>query len=133
MKIAGTGASVSGTLIAVKGPFIVFDVTPACLGGLLLSAYAALVLAESKANRRQRTNGIVIGFAAIMGFNFFRIASSVYVQWLTEVRIHDYFYIVNMLVVLVVWAGWVRTLRPRRPRVARPGPESGRQPRPRSA
>jgi exosortase/archaeosortase family protein len=133
METAGAGASVIGTTIAVQGPFIVFDVTPACLGGLLLWAYVALVLAESRATGRQRAAGIVFGIAILLGFNFFRITSSVYLQWLTEVRIHDYFYMVNMLVVLLVWAGWLRTLKHRRPGVAGATPGPGRQPRPRSA
>jgi exosortase/archaeosortase family protein len=128
----GVTESVSGSTIALEQPFLLFSIDAACLGGLLLWAYTALVLAESKASARQRATGIIIGIAILIGFNFFRIVLSVYLQWLTEVRVHDYFYVVNMLVVLLVWAGWVRTLRPGRPGPAtarpqqhlRPGPQS---------
>lgn len=115
LAAVGVTESVSGATIALEEPFLLFSIDAACLGGLLLWAYAALVLAESKASARQRTTGIVIGITLLLGFNFFRIASSIYLQWLTEVRVHDYFYLINMLVVLLVWAGWVRTLRPGRP------------------
>jgi len=121
----GVTESVSGTLITLEEPFLVFSIDAACLGGLLLWAYAALVLAESKASARQRAAGILIGITILLGFNFFRIASSVYLQWLTEVRLHDYFYVINMLVVLLVWAGWVRSLRPGRPTPATARPQPG--------
>ena len=132
LGVLGVTASVSGTTVAVEDPYIVFNIDAACLGGLLLWAYVALVLAESRANARQRATGICIGIAMLLGFNLFRITSSVYLQWLTEVRVHDYFYMVNMLVVLLVWAGWIRTLKPRRPTAARPTGERGLKPRPQS-
>jgi len=54
-----------------------------------------------------------VGLATLIAFNIFRITLSVYLQERTGVRVHDYFYWFNMLVVLLVWAGWVRTLKPR--------------------
>ncbi len=132
LGVVGVTESVSGSTIALEEPFLLFSIDAACLGGLLLWAYAALVLAESKATARQRTTGIVIGIAILLGFNFFRIVSSIYLQWLTEVRVHDYFYLVNMLVVLLVWAGWVRTLRPGRPARATATPQRGLRPGPQS-
>ena len=56
--------------------------------------------------------GIIIGLAIIMGFNYFRMVSSVYLEWRTGIHVHDYFYIVNMALVLLVWAGWLKILKP---------------------
>jgi exosortase/archaeosortase family protein len=125
MDLAGAEPSVSGAQVAVQEPFIVFNIDAACLGGLLLWAYVALVLAESRASRRQRATGVAVGIAVLVAFNFLRVLLSVYLQWLTEVNIHDYFYLVNMLVVLVVWAGWLRTLKPGRPPAPSAAPEHG--------
>ena len=113
LHLAGADASVSGPLISVGTASTVFDITVACLGGVLFWVYLALVLAEPKAASKQRLKGILIGLGILFAFNLFRIVISVYLEGSTGLRVHDYFYVVNMLVVLLVWAGWVRTLRPR--------------------
>ena len=110
----GVSHSVSGSVITLQKPLPPFDIEVACLGGVLFWAYIALVLAEFKATRKQRLAGILVGVAAILGFNFFRITLSIYLEWLTGVYVHDYFYLFNMAFVLLVWAGWLRTLRRRR-------------------
>jgi exosortase/archaeosortase family protein len=115
LHLAGADASVAGPLISVGTASTMFDITVACLGGVLFWVYLALVLAEPKAANKQRLKGILIGLGILFGFNLFRIVISVYLEGSTGLRVHDYFYVVNMLVVLLVWAGWVRTLKPRRP------------------
>ena len=118
----GVSESVSGSIITLQDPFLVFRVDAACLGGLLLWAYMALVLAESRVSPKQRLAGILIGLAILLGFNFFRITSSIYLEWQTGVNVHDYFYIFNMIFVLLVWAGWLRTLKPKSTKPAKTTP-----------
>ena len=118
----GVSESVSGSIITLQDPSLVFRVDAACLGGLLLWAYMALVLAESRVSPKQRLAGILIGLAILLGFNFFRITWSIYLEWQTGVNVHDYFYIVNMVVVLLVWAGWLRTLKPKPTKPAKTTP-----------
>jgi exosortase/archaeosortase family protein len=110
----GVSHSVSGSVITLQNPFLTFDVEVACLGGVLFWVYIALVVAEFKATRKQRLVGIFVGLAILLGFNFFRITLSIYLEWRTGVYVHDYFYLFNMVFVLLVWAGWLRTLRRRR-------------------
>ena len=114
MGWAGVSYSVSDSFITVQDPTITYDIDVACLGGVLFWAYIALVLAEFKATRKQRLVGVLIGVAIILGFNFFRITLSIYLEWLTGVYVHDYFYLFNMVFVLLLWAIWLRTLRRRR-------------------
>ena len=115
----GVSESVSGDTIALNNPFLVFRIDAACLGGILLWAYTGLVFAESRVTLKQRLVGIIFGLAIILGFNFFRIVTSIYLEWRTGVHVHDYFYIVNMALVLLVWAGWLKILKPNQA-VARP-------------
>jgi exosortase/archaeosortase family protein len=110
----GVSHYVSDSTIMLQNPFLTFDVEVACLGGVLFWAYIALVVAESKATRKQRLVGIFVGLAILLAFNFFRITLSIYLEWRTGVYVHDYFYLFNMVFVLLVWAGWLRTLRRRR-------------------
>jgi len=114
LSALGVNNTVSGSAITVEDPTLVFSVDPACLGGMLFSAYIALVLAELRATNRQLIAGILIGLVLLLAFNFFRITLSIYLEWRTGVHVHDYFYVFNMVVVLLVWAGWQRTLSPRR-------------------
>lgn len=110
----GVSHSVSGSVITLQNPFLTFDIEVACLGGVLFWAYIALVVAEFKATGKQRLIGILVGLAILLGFNFFRITLSIYLEWRTGVYVHDYFYLFNMVFVLLVWAGWLMTLRRRR-------------------
>lgn len=112
LELAGADASVTGPLISIGALPTVFDITVACLGGVLFWVYLALVLAEPRVPGKQRLEGILVGLAILSAFNMFRIVISVYLEGSTGVPVHDYFYVVNMLVVLLVWAGWARTLRP---------------------
>ena len=120
LHLAGMEASVDGPLISVGGTGAVFDITVARLGGLLFWVYLALVVAESGATRKQRLKGILIGLAVLFSFNLSRIVLSVYLEGSTGLGVHDYFYVVNMVVVLAVWAGWMRTLKPSQTQVAVP-------------
>ena len=119
LSSVGVSESVSGTTITLNDPFLIFSVDAACLGGILLWAYTGLVFAESRVTLKQRLVGIIFGLAIILGFNFFRIVTSIYLEWRTGVHVHDYFYIVNMALVLLVWAGWLKILKPNQA-VARP-------------
>jgi len=112
LSSVGVSESVSGSTITLHEPLLVFSVDAACLGGMLLWAYIGLVFAESRATGKQRLAGIALGLVILLGFNFFRIVWSIYLEWLTDVHVHDYFYIVNMAFVLLVWMGWLRTLKP---------------------
>jgi len=111
---AGVSYTVSDSFVTVHDPTITYDVDVACLGGVLFWAYIALVLAEFKATPKQRLIGIFAGVAILLAFNFFRITLSIYLEWRTGVYVHDYFYLFNMVFVLLVWAIWLRTLRRRR-------------------
>ena len=91
--------------------YIVFKIDVACLGGLLFWAYMALVLAEPRATLRQRLVGLGMGLVGLIVFNLFRISISVYLEWRTGVNVHNYFYLFNMVFVLLLWAGWVRSLK----------------------
>ena len=110
--------SISGATITLQNPFLVFNIDAACLGTMLLWVYAALVLAEPKASDRQKVRGILIGFGILLAFNFVRITLSIYLEWLTSIHIHDFFWYFNMIFVLVVWAGWLWTMRRRPTRLA---------------
>jgi exosortase/archaeosortase family protein len=114
LTLAGASHSVSASTITLQNPYLVFDVTAACLGGELFWTYTALVLAETSASNKQRLRGILIGLSILVAFNFFRIVMSIYVEWLTDFRVHTLFYFFNMIFVLLVWAGWLRTIKPRR-------------------
>lgn len=112
LRLVGTEASVDGPLILVGTPSAAFEITVACLGGLLFWVYLGLVMAESRATGKQRLMGVLIGLSILAAFNILRICISVYVEGSAGIPIHDWFYLINMLVVLLVWAGWVRSLRP---------------------
>ena len=116
---AGVSHSVSGSTIMMQNPNLAFNVDHGCLGCLLFWIYAALVLAESNASRKQRIAGILIGLGILVVFNFFRITLSVYLEWSTGAHVHAYFYLFNIVFVLLLWAGWLRTLKPKRPRFAK--------------
>jgi exosortase/archaeosortase family protein len=110
LHLAGIEASVDGPLISVGDSSLVFDITVACLGGVLFWVYLGLVSAEPSVSNKQRMKGILIGLGILFVFNLFRIVFSVYLEGATGLRVHDYFYVLNMLVVLLVWAGWLKTL-----------------------
>lgn len=117
LTLAGASHSISGSIITLQNPYLAFDITAACLGGELFWTYTALVLAETTANNKQRMRGILIGLSILIIFNFFRIVMSIYVEWLTDFRVHTLFYFFNMAFVLLVWVGWLRTMKPQKPAV----------------
>jgi exosortase/archaeosortase family protein len=117
LTIAGAHHLVTGSTITLQNPYLVFNVTEACLGGMLLWTYGGLVLAEASATRKQRILGLLTGVIIILLFNFVRIVLSVYLEWKTAVHVHDYFFLFNMVFVLLVWLGWLRTLEHRKPRL----------------
>jgi len=115
LTLAGAGHSISGSTVILHSPYLSFDITASCLGGELFWTYAALVLAETTATNKQHLKGILVGLAILITFNFIRITLSIYLEWSTGSNVHDYFYLFNMIFVLLIWAGWLRTLRsPRR-------------------
>jgi exosortase/archaeosortase family protein len=118
LSLAGANHAISGSTIMMSNPYLNFDITVGCLGGELFWTYGALVLAETTATNRQRILGIIIGLAILSAFNFFRITLSVYLDWRTGFHVHDVFYLVNTIFVLLVWVGWLRTLKPRTARLA---------------
>ena len=103
----------------LQNPSLSFAITVGCLGGELFWTYVALVLTETTASNRQRILGIILGLAALLAFNFFRITLSVYLEWLTGFHAHDVFYLFNTIFVLLIWVLWLRTLKPRSTRFAR--------------
>ena len=121
LEMASVHNLISGSRIAVQEPQSVFRIDVACLGGILFWAYIALVLAEPRATVRQRLIGLGAGLIGLLVFNLFRIFISIYIDSKTGVNVHNYFYLFNMVFVLLLWAGWVRTLKPRPARVTRPG------------
>ena len=114
LSLASASHAISDSTIILQNPYLPFDITAACLGGLLLWTYIALVLAEPTASNRQRIDGILKGLAILLAFNFFRIVLSIYLEWQTGFRVHNLFYFFNMLFVLLIWAGWLRTLKSQR-------------------
>ncbi len=113
LNLGGAECYVSGPIIGLENPSLTSDISVGCLGGTLFYVYIALVLAAPGATSRQRLTGICAGLAILLGFNIFRITLSIYLEWLTGVYVHDYFYIFNMVFVLLIWAGWLRILKPR--------------------
>jgi exosortase/archaeosortase family protein len=122
LTLAGASHSISGSTIILQSPYLSFDITASCLGGELFWTYTALVIAETTATNKQRVTGILVGLAILLVFNFFRITLSIYLEWLTGSHVHDYFYLFNMIFVLIVWAGWLWTLRRGQTRFARATP-----------
>jgi exosortase/archaeosortase family protein len=112
--------SISGSTITLQNPSLAFSIDAACLGTMLLWVYAALVLAEPSASDKQKTKGILIGFAVLVAFNFLRITLSIYLQWLTTIPVHGLFYLFNMVFVLLVWAWWLSKLKRKPARPVRP-------------
>jgi exosortase/archaeosortase family protein len=125
LSLAGVSHTVSASTIMLQNPSLAFNIDVACLGGLLLWVYTALVLAESKATLKQRLAGILAGLAILLGFNIFRITLSIYLEWATGVYVHNYFYIFNMVFVLLVWAGWLRISRAKAGRPAQSMSQQG--------
>jgi exosortase/archaeosortase family protein len=121
LELASVHNLVSGSTITVQDPLLIFQIDVACLGGLLFWAYMALVLAEPRATPRQRLIGLGMGLVSLVAFNLFRIFISIYIEWRTGVNVHNYFYLFNMVFVLLLWAVWVWTLKPRPVRVAKTG------------
>jgi len=113
LTLTGVSHSVSGSTIMMENPYLAFDINVACLGGMLFWIYTALVLAEPKVSTKQRLAGILIGLSILLLFNLFRITLSIYLEWSTGTYVHDYFYLFNIVFVLLVWAGWLRTLKPK--------------------
>lgn len=113
--------TVTGSMIWMQDPPLNFEISVACLGTLLFWIYIGLVWAESRSTRRQRASGAIAGVIILLGFNFFRIIVSIYVEWSTGLGVHDWFYAINMAFVLLLWAVWLRTLKLRaRPAAPRP-------------
>src|SRR4030042_4339999 len=102
----------------MNAPYLVFNIDAACLGGMLLWVYIALVVAEPNLTNKQLVQGIILGFVVLVGFNFSRIVLSIYLEWVTAFRVHTLFYFFNMVFVLLVWALWLRAFRFRRSKLA---------------
>jgi len=115
----------------VRQSFISFFIRYiAIFGALFLIEYAFLELLpslhEALRNLTATIVGGIVGLAGMepvvsgplitlqdpsLAFNIFRMALSLYLQELTGVYVHDYFYFFNIVFVLLVWAVWTRTLR----------------------
>ena len=121
LEMVSVNNLVSGSTIIVREPLLVFRIDVACLGGLLFWAYIALIMAEPRATVRQRLVGLGMGLVGLLVFNLFRIFISIYIESRTGVNVHNYFYLLNMVFVLLLWAGWVRTLKPRPVRAVQTG------------
>jgi exosortase/archaeosortase family protein len=119
LSLAGAVHSISGSTIMLSNPSLNFDITVGCLGGELFWTYVALVLAETTATNRQRILGIIIGLGVLALFNFIRITLSIYLEWRTGFRVHDIFYLINTIFVLLVWVVWLRTLKSRTTKLAK--------------
>ena len=103
----GADYHVSGAIIWLENDPIATDVSVACLGGVLFWVYFALVLAPSDPTPWQRLIGLALGVGAILLFNVLRITLSIHLQHANGLDVHDYFYLVNMVFVLLVWVGWL--------------------------
>lgn len=115
LGFVGAVHSVSGSILTLQNPTLLFDVNPSCLGGILLWIYIALVVAETTVSNKQRLTAILAGIAALLVFNLFRISISIYLEWVTGMHVHNYFYLLNMVFVLLLWVGWLRTAKPQKP------------------
>lgn len=115
LTAANISHSVSGSTVTLQNPFYAaFKIDTACLGSILFWVYASLVLADLNATAKQRVRGILIGFAIILAFNFFRIVMSIYLAGRIGVNVHNYFYYFNFVFVLLLWAGWLWTIKPKK-------------------
>jgi exosortase/archaeosortase family protein len=124
LGLAGFDPLVSGPICTLQEPSLAFDVTAGCLGGVLFWVYTGLVFAESGVTWRQRLLGILAGLSMLVAFNIFRITLSIYLEARTGVYVHDYFYLFNMVFVLLVWAGWLEILKLKSPDLSRAIPRS---------
>ncbi|RLC91896.1 MAG: hypothetical protein DRI39_09390 [Chloroflexi bacterium] len=113
MRLFNEETYVTGSTLLLRNPLTIFEVTAASLGGPLLWAYVALVLADSRWTRPDRARGLIIGLAILFLCNLARLILSAYLEWRTETFASNYLYLVNLALVLLVWAGWVQHLKPR--------------------
>jgi len=95
----------------LQDPPLMFEVTVGCLGRVLFWVYIGLIFAESVVILRQRLFGIIAGLSVQVTFNIFRITLSIYLESQTGMQIHDYFYLFNMVFVLLVWAAWLEIMK----------------------
>jgi len=70
---------------------------------------------------RQRLVGIIAGISVLVTFNIFRITLSIYLESQTGVYVHDYFYMFNMVFVILVWVVWLKLLKLKRPGMSHAG------------
>ncbi len=111
LRPLGIEASSSASLLSVQDPYLLFDISISCLGGLLLWIYIGLVWAETGLTARQRLIGIVAGVPLLIAFNFFRIFSTIYVEWAFGPQIHDLLYFLNLVFVIIAWMLWFHSIR----------------------
>ena len=123
LRLAGIDTLVSGSMIMLQDPPLAFEVSAACLGGVLFWVYIGLVFAESGVTMRQRLVGIIAGISVLVTFNIFRITLSIYLESQTGVYVHDYFYMFNMVFVILVWVVWLKLLKLKRPGMSHAGQE----------
>jgi len=80
LGLAAIDTLVSGSMIVLQDPPLAFEVSAACLGGVLFWVYIGLVFAESGVTMRQRLVGIIAGISVLVTFNIFRITLSIYLE-----------------------------------------------------
>lgn len=125
LGLAGIETLVSGSMIVLQDSILAFEVSTACLGGVLFWVYIGLVFAESGVTVRQRMVGIIAGISVLVTFNLLRITLSIYLESQTGVYVHDYFYMFNMVFVILVWIVWLKLLKLKRPGMSHAGQEEG--------
>lgn len=121
LGLAGIDTLVSGSMIMLQDPPLAFEVSAACLGGVLFWVYIGLIFAESGVTMRQRLVGIIAGISVLVTFNIFRITLSIYLESQTGVYVHDYFYLFNMVFVILIWVVWLKLLKLKRPGISHAG------------
>ena len=111
LGLAGIDTLVSESMIMLQDPPLAFEVSAACLGGVLFWVYIGLVFAESGVTMRQRLVGIIAGISVLVTFNLLRIKLSIYLERQSGVYVYDYFYLFNMAFVLKIWVIWLQILK----------------------
>ena len=114
LGLGGLEYEVSGAMVGLRDPVFSAEITSGCVGGVAFWVYVGLVIATPGASPKQRVASILVGLALLLAYNLTRMTASIYFEWANGIAVHDYFYIFNMVFILLIWAVWLRAMRPKK-------------------
>jgi exosortase/archaeosortase family protein len=115
LGLGGLDYQVSGSIVELQNPSFAANITSGCVGGVAFWVFVGLVVATPGASLKQRLASISVGLVLLLLYNLTRMTASIYFEWANGVAVHDYFYVFNLIFILIIWAVWLRTLKPKRP------------------